>query len=102
MSGNIALPFRLGPSGTVRTVEQGSDDYYISQLAVILMTERGENIFDPNIGIAGMAFDGFSKTLLDQQVSAYLPGIKVTNVSVKNTTDTTQDVVVSFEIVGGS
>jgi len=102
MSDNIALPFRLGPSGAVVTNPQGSEDYYISQIAVVLMTERGERLFEPRLGIANMTYDGFSKALLDQQIGMYLPGIKVSSMKVNPLSDTVQDVNISFGIVGGS
>lgn len=102
MSGTnlIAFPFRLNPAGGVATNPQYGESYYGEQIGVLLTTQPGERLMEPQLGTPDMAFTGgFSMSALDLQISQYLPGIRAKAVSIKHISDTKQEVVISFNPV---
>jgi hypothetical protein len=102
MSNTLSFPFRLTPNGFAVTVPQRSEEYYVEQIAVILTTEPGERVLVPGLGVANMPFNGFSKPMMDQQLSTFLPEIRLNEVEVKNLSDAVQEVTISFDSGGGA
>lgn len=93
----ISYPFRLSPAGSVMTVEEGSDAQLAQELAVAILTRRGERPLVPNFGIADPAFIGFEDDALRLHLELFGPPVELTDVEVKFVSETTQDVVVRFD-----
>jgi hypothetical protein len=93
----LAFPFRLGPTGAVATVEQGSDAEIDQQLAVAVLTAPGERDQCPTFGVADGAFSGFPLGSLQRHVLDFGPSVNVTEVVVTPTEDGREQVVVSWE-----
>lgn len=92
----IAYPFRLSASGDVVTVEEGTDEQYAQEIAVGVLTRRGERPLAPDFGIADPVFVGFDEEALLLQIDLFGPPVDITSVEVTPVNDRTQSVVVEF------
>jgi len=93
----IAYPFRLSPSGSVVTVEEGTDEQYAHELAVAVLTRTGERPLVPDFGIADPVFVGFDAEALRLHIDLFGPPVEIAGVTVKVADMSTQSVVVEFE-----
>jgi hypothetical protein len=93
----ISFPFRLSTNGSVATREDGDEDYYAEELAVLLMTVPGERVLLPGYGLNDPTFAELDQSVLTAQVALYGPPVAITSLSSTYTSDTQQDVVVGFE-----
>jgi hypothetical protein len=69
----LSHPFRLTPSGAVATVEDGTEEAYVEQVAVTAMTIKGERDLAPDFGVtdptaAELDVDELNVTLADFEV----------------------------------
>ena len=92
----IAYPFRFAPGGSVDTVGEGYDDALSPELAVAVLTLRGERDLVPDFGIADPTFAGVDADALRLQVQLFGPPVTVDDVLIEVTGDYSQDVTVSF------
>jgi hypothetical protein len=81
------FPFRLGPGGSVATVEQDSDRDIENLLAVACLTRPGERQQAPSFGIADPAFVGWELPSLERHVLDFGPNVAVSSVIVERTSD---------------
>lgn len=93
----ISYPFRLSPSGSVVTVEEGTDEQHAEELAVAVLTRTGERPLVPDFGIADPVFVGFDAEALRLHIDLFGPPVDVAGVSVRYVNEATQSVVVEFE-----
>lgn len=56
--GAISFPFRLTPTGSVATVERGSDAEIEEAIAVLCLTTIGERRMRPSFGVPDPAYAG--------------------------------------------
>lgn len=64
----------------------------------ILLTLQGErHIFD-TLGMPDIAFQGFPYSTFNAQISDYLPEVASTRVTITNESDTTETVLIEFDI----
>jgi hypothetical protein len=56
--GALSFPFRLTPTGSVATVERGSDAEIDEAIAVLCLTTIGERRMRPTYGVPDPAFAG--------------------------------------------
>jgi hypothetical protein len=56
--GALSFPFRLTPTGSVATVERGSDAEIEEAIAVLVLTTIGERPMRPGFGVPDAAFGG--------------------------------------------
>ena len=56
--GALSFPFRLTPTGSVATVERGSNDEIEEAIAVLTLTVVGERPMRPSFGVPDPAFAG--------------------------------------------
>jgi hypothetical protein len=56
--GALSFPFRLTPTGSVATVERGSDAEIDEAVAVLVLTTIGERPMRPGFGVPDAAFGG--------------------------------------------
>lgn len=56
--GALSFPFRLTPTGSVATVERGSDAEIDEAIAVLVLTTIGERPMRPGYGVPDPAFSG--------------------------------------------
>lgn len=93
----IAYPFRLSPSGSVVTVEEGTDEQYAQELAVAVLTRTGERPLVPDFGIDDPVFIGFDAEALRLHIDLFGPPVDVNDVAIRYVDATTQSVVIEFE-----
>jgi hypothetical protein len=93
----IAYPFRLSPSGSVVTVEEGTDEQHAHELAVAVLTRTGERPLVPDFGTADPVFVGFDNEALRLHVDLFGPPVDITAVAVTFVDDSTQSVVIEFD-----
>lgn len=94
----ISFPFRLGPTGAVATVEQGSDTEIEEAIAVAMLTKPGERIQVPAFGVADPAFEGFVLGALQRHLIDFGPDVTVTQVDAKYLDDGRQQVTISWKL----
>lgn len=56
--GALSFPFRLTPTGSVATVERGSDAEIEEAIAVLCLTSIGERPMRPTYGVPDPGFNG--------------------------------------------
>lgn len=93
----LSHPFRLRPNGAVALVEQQSEAGEAEQLAVLVMTRRGERPLVPGFGLTDPAFGGFSPGELAAEVTIYGPPVRLADVAVRDESDTAQAVLITFD-----
>jgi phage baseplate assembly protein W len=83
MSIVLSHPLRLGPTGSLVTVEQSSDSAVAEALAVLLLTKRGERTLVPQFGINDPTFDVLDTEALNLALATFGPPVTVEGVDVQ-------------------
>lgn len=94
----ISFPFRLGPTGSVATVEQGSDQEINEEIAMAMLTRPGERIQVPSFGVADPAFEGFVLGALQRHLIDFGPDVTVTEVGSQFLADGRQQATISWRL----
>ena len=93
----LSHPFRLRPNGHVATVEQGSDEANAEQLAMLILTRRGERDLAGGFGITDPAFTGgFDPSEIVAGLAAFGPDIALDEITLDPIDDATLDVTVRY------
>lgn len=93
----MSYPFRLDNTGAVVTNEDGTDECYAEELAVLVLTKPGERILVPDFGITDPAFGEFDSQELSDKVSLYGIPVQVVDVSSSYVSDGHESIQVSFD-----
>lgn len=72
----IAIPVKF-EGGSLRTITEGSDEYYAHLLAFALQTEEGEMVLNPSFGIQDPTFDDDLTFQLSLVAAQYVPEVSV-------------------------
>lgn len=86
----LSHPFRLVPNGAVATVEQESDQGDAEQIAVLVLTIRGERPLAPGFGVTDPTFGGFAVSEVVAGLTVYGPPRSIVEAIVRADTDTAQ------------
>jgi hypothetical protein len=92
----LSFPFRFTPTGTVATVEQGSEQADREQIAVLCLTVTGERPLAPSFGISDPAFGTVEPSEIRAGVAAHGPDVEIVDVRVTPESATTVVVDVEF------
>lgn len=92
----LSHPFRLGPGGTAVTVDQNSDEADAEQLAVLILTRRGERVLATDYGLEDPAFRGVHPSEIVGQVARWGPPVRLTGVTADPVDDRHTAVRVTF------
>lgn len=94
----ISHPFRLA-GGSVATVDEVTERASAEQLAVLVLTKRGERVLVPLFGVIDPAFSSEGIELADVSIAAqtFGPEVTLTDLSTRFLNDTTQEAVLSYE-----
>lgn len=92
----LSYPFRVGPDGGVATVEGDSEQADTEEVAVLLLTVRGERPLLIGYGIEDPTFAGIRAPEVMSAISRWVPAVTVTGVSVQAEGVTTQRATVSL------
>ena len=93
----LSYPFRLWPNGVAVTVEQDTEEADAEQIAVLALTRIGERTLVPGFGITDPVHVGFPTTELAAQIAEWGPPVRLREVAIIATTDSTQTVEVTFD-----
>lgn len=93
----MAFPFRLDSTGSVATVEQGSDPEIEQQIVLAMTVRPGERITVPTFGVSDPAFVGFEQGALQRHLDDFGPQIDITTVSIDRTSEGRERVVIDWE-----
>ena len=93
----LSYPFRLTPSGAIASVEQKSSQAAAEQIAMLLLTEKGERPMIPSYGITSPAFWEIDPGEIALAVSLYGPKVTVAAVKAYYSDDATLRVSVEFD-----
>jgi hypothetical protein len=96
MTDLVEFPFRLTEAGYVAVAEDGTDEYYASELAHLLYTKPGERVLVPEYGIEDMVFEGVDEQELRQQVLVYGPPVVIDSIESDYSNSYTEMVTVTF------
>lgn len=97
----LAHPFRAGPDGSIVTVEQDTDEDLAQELAITLLTRRGERPLVPDFGITDPAYRNLDLAELNVTLADFGPPIKAVLVEVAPVTDTVEQVTLTYQPTGG-
>lgn len=92
----LSHPFRLAGDGTAATVEQGTTPAQAEQLAVHLLTRRGERELVPAFGTTDPVFGTVDAAELAASVELFGPQVSVDGVETEYPSDTEAVVRVTF------
>ena len=93
----LSHPFRLEASGSVATVEDGTDEAAAEAIAVLVLTRQGERDLVPGYGLPDPTFGDVDVSELNVLLTDYAPGITVTEANVTALTDTTESLEIVFD-----
>lgn len=95
----LSHPFRIMPNGSAATVEQDSDAGQTEQVAVLIMTNRGERSLAVDYGIPDPVFSrhGIEPTELAAALARWGPPVTLDRVSVEPHGDRVLAVRVTFK-----
>jgi hypothetical protein len=94
----LSFPFRVATYGAAVSNDQGTDQYYKEQIATIVLTRRGERILSDDLGMPDIVYSGFLYSAFKAQVAEKLPEIVELTATIKDTSDTTEDVIIEFSV----
>lgn len=95
MSRILSHPFRF-IGGRAATVDQASDEGNAEQIAVLILTRRGERMLVPDFGIDDPTFDGVSPTDISLGLTLFGPPVVVEDITTAYPNATTQEVTVHY------
>lgn len=93
----ISFPFRLDKTGGVAVVAEDSDEHYMEELAMLILTQVGERTLVPDYGVSDPTFEEVDLVDLTLANQLFGPPIVVTEVRTYWVDATTQDVIVTFD-----
>jgi hypothetical protein len=91
------FPFRLGPDGSVATVEQDSDRDLENLIAVAVYTRPGERVQCPTFGIADPVFTGWERASLARHLLDFGPAVDIVDMSITRQVGDREEVLVTWE-----
>ena len=94
----ISFPFRLTGAGAVATRDDGTEDYYGDELAMLVMTLPGERELVPTYGM-DVAFNEVDVNELQTQVEVFGPPVQIVSVTNKFVSSTDLDVTIYYRQV---
>lgn len=92
----MAMPFRLGPNGSVIKVNETSDTAVSQLIAAAILTRIGERLLFPTFGITDPVFNQVSAAEVAAVLTTYGPNVQLQDVSAYFTDATTQQVNVTY------
>lgn len=95
----ISFPFRLAPNGSVVTRPDNTAEYYGEELAQMILTKAGERILVPSFGMDDPTFQFIDQQELSHKVTLFALPIRISGMTTRQVTDTTQEVLVSYQLL---
>jgi hypothetical protein len=93
----ISFPFRLGPQGSIVTLQDDSNDYYAEELGLLLLVRVGERPQAPDFGMPDPVFDQVDSQELAAKVLMFGPPVDIIDVKTYPLGENNQDVTVIFQ-----
>lgn len=92
----MSFPFRIDGTGSIASVEQGSDAEIDQQIAMAMLTRPGERVQVPTFGVADPVFANFQLGALQRHLNDFGPEVDVVTVTDKRTVEGLEEVVVNW------
>jgi hypothetical protein len=92
----MSFPFRLDSTGSVTTVEQGSDAEIDQQIALAMLTRPGERIQVPTFGVSDPTFAAFQLGVLQRHLNDFGPEVDVVTVLDRLVGDGQEEVIINW------
>lgn len=96
MASLLAYPVRLAGS-SYATVEDGSEECFAQELAILVQTHPGERHLAPEYGISDPAFVGFSRAELELKIMQFGPPVRIVDYKAEQGSGK-QDVRIEFQV----
>lgn len=93
----FSIPFRFVNGLTAKHVE-GSDEYYLHLLSMVLQTEPGEMPLDANFGTNDPVFQNISRATILELAAKYVPELNIQNIATILDDDGVERVVLQYRI----
>lgn len=95
----FSVPFRFSDGLASKHVE-GSDEYYLHILSMVLQTQPGEMPLDTNFGINDPVFERISRASVMELAAKYVPELNIEQVATILDNDGIERVVIQYRIEG--
>ena len=92
----FSYPFRLTQNGSIATVEQNSSTAAAEQIAMLVLTEKGERQMVPAFGITDPTFSGIDPSELALGLSIYGPDVSIVGINAYYQDDATLAITLEF------
>ena len=93
----FSIPFRFVNGLTAKHAE-GSDEYYLHLLSMVLQTEPGEMPLDANFGTNDPVFQNISRATILELAAKYVPELNIQNIATVLDDDGVERVVLQYKI----
>lgn len=93
----LSHPFRLAANGSVAKVDPISPQGIAEQIAVLVLTRRGERELIGGFGTSDPTFGAFDPTEVVAGITAFGPPTSIADITVAPRDDATLDVTVTFD-----
>lgn len=93
----FSVPFRFS-NGLAAKHAEGSDEYYIHIMTMVLLTEPGGMPLDPEFGTQDPTFEQVDRASLVELASKYVPELSITNITTLITDEGQEDILVEYDL----
>jgi len=93
----FSVPFRFS-NGLAAKHAEGSDEYYIHIMTMVLLTEPGQLPLNPEFGTQDPTFEYINRASLIELAAKYVPEINVTKITPLITDDGEEDILVEYDL----
>lgn len=93
----FSVPFRFS-GGLASKHPEGSDQYYLHILSMVLQTQPGEMPLDANFGINDPVFERINRATVMELAAKYVPELNIQQIATVLDNDGVERVVVQYSI----
>ena len=93
----FSVPFRFS-GGLAAKHAEGSDQYYLHILSMVLQTQPGEMPLDINFGVNDPVFERISRATIMELAAKYVPELTIEQIATILDNDGIERVVVQYRI----
>lgn len=93
----FSVPFRFS-GGLAAKHQEGSDQYYLNILSMVLQTQPGEMPLDANFGVNDPVFERINRATIMELAAKYVPELTIEQIATILDNDGVERVVVQYRI----
>lgn len=93
----FSVPFRF-VNGLAAKHAEGTDDYYLHLMTMVILTQPGEMPLDPGFGTQDPTFQKINRASLVEMSLKYVPELNIRTITPIITGDGQEDIIVEYEV----